>query len=139
MVLLRHLDDNLPIDRCLSPDRICRRCGISRSTLYEAFRHLGGLRTCITARRVDPACGEIRTTAPSQGAVKAAAYKWGFADPRSFSRLVRRRHGMSPGELLGLDIPARSGSSLSTEFGLESTKLGLVSNEPRGGVAYNSL
>ncbi len=103
-VLLRYIDDNLQSDGCLSPDSLCHRYGISRSTLYEAFRDLGGLRSYITARRVDLACREIRATAPSRGAVKAAAYKWGFTDPGHFSRLVRQRHGVAPGELLGLDL-----------------------------------
>lgn len=102
-VLLRHIDENLQSKHCLSPDYICHRFGLSRSTLYDTFRHLGGLRTHITACRVDRACRDLRATSPSRGAVKAAAYKWGFADPGHFSRLVRERHGVPPGELVGLD------------------------------------
>lgn len=112
-VLLRHIDDNLCSDRRLSPNYICHRFGLSRSTLYDAFRQLGGLRTYITARRVDSACRELRATPQSQGAVKAAAYKWGFTDPGHFSRLVRQRHGMPPGELLGLDLHVSSEPSPS--------------------------
>lgn len=79
----------------LTPERLCRDAGISRTGLYRLFEPLGGVAAAIQAerlaqaRRLLEAPGERRSIQQIGEAV-------GFYDPSVFSRAFRRRYGAAP-------------------------------------------
>ncbi|CAO3426652.1 hypothetical protein [Azospirillum endophyticum] len=93
----RHIDANLT-NPDLSPDRLCRALGLSRSALYTLFEPHHGVNRYIQERRLlrirehlcDPAerrrIGEI-------------AFAYGFSSEAHFSRAFRRSFGCSPSEM----------------------------------------
>ncbi|MBK1838741.1 helix-turn-helix domain-containing protein [Azospirillum sp. YIM B02556] len=93
----RHIDANLT-NPDLSPDRLCRALGLSRSALYTLFEPHHGVNRYIQERRLlrirehlcDPAerrrIGEI-------------AFAYGFSSEAHFSRAFRRAFGCSPSEM----------------------------------------
>ncbi|MBX3594673.1 helix-turn-helix domain-containing protein [Sphingomonas sp.] len=90
--------------------RLCRRLGVSRSTLYRVFRDEGGVVAYIRDRRlarVHVLLGDASVREP----VGTLAEAWGFCDAPHFGRLFRARYGMSPGEYRAMRAAMRHDGS----------------------------
>lgn len=83
--------------RDISVEAVAAHVGVSRSYLHRAFRSVFGCApgAYLTDYRLDRASQLLRHSGLSVGAVAASV---GFADPFYFSRLFRRRMGMSPSD-----------------------------------------
>jgi AraC-like DNA-binding protein len=89
----------------LSPARLCRKLGVSRSTLYRAFADQGiGIAEAIDERRF-AAVFERLTVAPPGLAIADVAASCGLYDAANFSRRFRARFGMTPSEARGIAAP----------------------------------
>jgi AraC-like DNA-binding protein len=79
---------------------LCRRLGMSRSSLHRLFEAEGGVQAYIRGRRLeavrrallDPACIEP---------IHALAERFGFSDGPHLSRLFRARYRLSPSDFRG--------------------------------------
>ena len=86
----------------VSIDRVARRLGMSRQTLYRRLKAEGTtFEEVLEAKRRQLA---IRYLAVDRIAVKAAAYRLGFSDPAAFSRAFKRWTGSSPSDFR--EVPA---------------------------------
>lgn len=83
------------------PDRIYRKFGVSRSTLYRMFLPFGGVRKYIQTRRTQRAVLDLTMTPYARGAISKVSDRWGFSSESNFSRAVRQTFGVSPGSLAG--------------------------------------
>lgn len=83
--------------RDISVEAVAAHVGVSRSYLHRAFRAAFGCApgAYLTDYRLDRASQLLRHSTLSVSAVAASA---GFSDPFYFSRLFRRRMGMSPSD-----------------------------------------
>jgi AraC-like DNA-binding protein len=82
-------------DRNLTPEKICRELGISRSRLYRIFEPVGGVANYIRRQRLlktRDALGDSTDGSP----ISSIAEKWGFMDPSTYSRTFRKEFGISP-------------------------------------------
>jgi AraC-like DNA-binding protein len=82
----------------LSPDTICRRIGVSRSSLYRLFHDAGGVAQYIRARRLHATRAALAEAGGARR-VFEIAYEYGFTDAAAFSRSFRKAYGMSPSDL----------------------------------------
>jgi AraC-like DNA-binding protein len=74
---------------------LCRRLGISRSTLHRLFEAEGGVQAYIRERRLEAA--RIALADPGNGEhIYAIAERLGFSDAAHLSRLFRERFDQSP-------------------------------------------
>lgn len=81
----------------LTPERVCRMAGISRSQLYRLFERQGGVARYIQSERLRAACRAL--AAPQSGRdISSIAEDVGFFDPSTFSRAFRQEFGVSPRE-----------------------------------------
>jgi AraC-like DNA-binding protein len=83
-------------DYDLSPERVARQLRISRSNLYRAFEHVGGVARFIQHKRLRMAHAELIASPEKQ--VQEIAYRNGFRLTRDFARAFRREFGVSPRE-----------------------------------------
>lgn len=82
----------------LTPNRLCREAGTSRSALYRLFEPLGGVAATIQMERLAEA--RRRLEDPGEGcSIQQIAEAVGFCDASVFSRAFRRRYGAAPGEV----------------------------------------
>ena len=83
--------------RDISVETVASHVGVSRSYLHRAFRAAFGCApgAYLTDYRLDRASQLLRHSTLSVGAVAASV---GFSDPFYFSRLFRRRMGLSPSD-----------------------------------------
>jgi AraC-like DNA-binding protein len=80
----------------VSIERIARKMGMSRQTLYRRLRAEGTtFEEILDAKRRQLA---IRYLGLDRSSVKGAAYRLGFSDPAAFSRAFKRWTGRSPSE-----------------------------------------
>src|SRR5690606_34639759 len=79
--ILGYIDANLD-DVELSPERIAREFGISRTRLYQLFLGSGGIKRCIRDKRLDAAFRDLCDAA--QPRVIDVAYRRGFSSERQF-------------------------------------------------------
>ena len=87
----------------LSSSRVARALGCSRSTLYRLFsNHETGVAGYIRDLRLDRARTLIEN-APAHIPVADLALQCGIYDTANFSRQFRRRFGIPPSELRGLN------------------------------------
>jgi AraC-like DNA-binding protein len=84
-------------DATLEPDGVARALGLSRSTLYRLFAHLGGVAGYIQARRLARVKALLADRGQTQR-ISDLAYRYGFTDEAHFSRAFRRTYGLSPRE-----------------------------------------
>lgn len=80
----------------LSPERIAQQLRISRSNLYRAFEHVGGVARFIMRTRLRAAHAELLAANDRQ--VQEIAYRYGFKLGSDFARAFRREFGYSPRE-----------------------------------------
>lgn len=83
-------------DPNLDADHICQKFNVSRSSLYRDFAQDGGVGQFIARRRLDRTFYRLLTASSSRGCVQEIAADCGYEDPGYFSRLFRRRFGISP-------------------------------------------
>lgn len=80
-------------DWSLTPEKICKELGISRSRLYRIFEPVGGVSNYIRRQRLL----KTRDALSDSGSpISSIAEKWGFIDPSAYSRTFRKEFGMSP-------------------------------------------
>lgn len=83
----------------LTIERLAETLQVSRRTLYNALKSRG--RTpykIIQQYRLEASCRALKDAAQCRKSVTDIALESGFADPTHFSRLFRRRFGMTPTE-----------------------------------------
>lgn len=82
-------------DPDLSPEKLCRALGVSRSRLYRIFEPAGGISSYIRRQRLLHTRDNLRNGVDRRP-ISAIAEEWGFADASAFSRTFRREFGMTP-------------------------------------------
>jgi AraC-like DNA-binding protein len=81
----------------LSVASLCRRLGVSRSTLHRAFQSDGGIEAYIRNRRLDAVHAALGDTSERRP-IGELADAFGFSDGAHLSRLFRARYAMTPTE-----------------------------------------
>lgn len=84
-------------DANLSPDLLCLRLGVSRSTLYRLFEPNGGIASFIRDRRLNRVQRALRDPLDLRH-IGDIADSVGLTNPISFSRAFKRDLGLTPGE-----------------------------------------
>lgn len=100
---LRAFVDRHICDTALGVEFLCRQFNISRPSLYREFAASGGVANYITQRRLERAYYQLASAPEGYKPIKDIAYGVGFGDPGHFSRLFRRRFGLTPKEAASLD------------------------------------
>ncbi len=85
------------LDQPLDVGTLCRRFGISRSSLYRLFEPLGGIATHIRHRRLIRARQYLLSPAHSHLSIAAIARRCGL-EANTFTRLFNQTYGVSPRE-----------------------------------------
>lgn len=98
----------------LTPARLCRRFGCSRSQLYRLFMPMGGIAGLIRSARLERCRDELMNARPGERIVDVAT-RWGFASQSHFCRLFREAFGMSPGEAMELGRAAGRAAGLAVD------------------------
>jgi len=118
----RHLS-NLDLDSV----HICNEFNMSRSSLYRCFAKTGGVGQYISQRRLERAFYQLLSTQPSRGRIREVAAHCGYDDASYFSRVFRRRFGVSPSNMglkrehsanLSRPILINDGPQLDPQLGL---------------------
>lgn len=123
-------------DPLLTPDKLCRAVGVSRSRLYRMFEPAGGISNYVRRKRLLKT-RDILADSSDRRSISGIAEEWGFTDASTYSRMFKLEFGISPKEArelgwqgvkhatwLTIDQPARGdGDSLSSV--LISNSLGL--------------
>ncbi len=112
---LEQIDRTLK-DSDLTPESLARRIGVSRSTLYNAFREDGGVWQQIRARRLDSAFAALRGRGRSRVSVQQIAYDNGFVSDSHFSRAFLARFGIRPGEVGDMTYAAANHNHASEDM-----------------------
>lgn len=84
-------------DRNLTPDKLCRELGVSRSSLYRAFEPVGGISNYIRRKRL-LRTRDILADSSDHRTIADVAEALGFIDPSGYSRMFRKEFGISPRE-----------------------------------------
>lgn len=79
---------------------LCKEVGMSRSQLYRLLDGEGGVARYIQNKRLEAAYSELRDTANIKS-ISVIAFDLCFPDASSFSRMFRRRFGISPSDVRG--------------------------------------
>ena len=79
----------------LTPERLCREAGMSRSTLYRLLDGEGGVAHYVQRQRLLASRAALADAATAKS-VAAVADEFCFADASSFSRAFRREFGVAP-------------------------------------------
>ena len=82
----------------LGAEKLAARYGVSRSTLYNLFKPLGGVSRYIWGRRLHRAHAEILAVGEAHRNITAIALRLGFNDLSHFSRAFREKFGYRPSE-----------------------------------------
>ncbi|WP_322045880.1 helix-turn-helix domain-containing protein [Paraburkholderia sp. J67] len=83
----------------LSPDRICKDVGISRSRLYRLFEPTGGVMRRIQQQRLIRARDALLDPfGPHRKRIGEVAWRHGFISEKHFSRLFKHTFGCTPSE-----------------------------------------
>lgn len=93
----------------LTPKRICKLVGVSRSQLYRLFEPIGGVATYIQQARLREAYRAL-SDADNRRDIHEVADDLGFFDASTFSRAFRREFGCTPSDVR---IGAMSGARTS--------------------------
>ena len=95
----------------LKPETVAKRLGVSRSTLYNAFKDDGGIWHQIRTRRLDAVFAALRNRRNSRPSIQQIAYDHGFVSDTHFSKAFSSRFGIRPGEVG--DMPVLDGGVLN--------------------------
>jgi AraC-like DNA-binding protein len=87
-----YIDQNLTSDQ-LTSEQICETLALSKSSLYRAFAHAGGITTYIRKRRLEVIHALLNTTTDGLGEISR---QYGFVSAAHFSRAFRKQFGFSP-------------------------------------------
>jgi AraC-like DNA-binding protein len=82
----------------LTPERLCRDAGLSRSALYRLFEPLGGVAKAIKAERLAEARRRLEDSGERRS-IQQIADSVGYCDASVFSRAFRRRYGATASEV----------------------------------------
>jgi AraC-like DNA-binding protein len=81
----------------LTPDAVARALGSSRASLYRVFAARGeSVGAVIWTKRLDHARRLLRSPSHAHLLIAEIAFRCGFADQATFSRMFKRRYGMTP-------------------------------------------
>lgn len=83
---------------------------LSRSSIYELFKPLGGVRHYIQSLRLERAFAELRSERASRVSIGRLAAELGFSSVSSFSRTFRDRWGLSPKDVKAQAIEQLAGN-----------------------------
>ncbi len=92
-----YIDEHLG-RRDLTPEKICRDVGVSRSALYRTFAPLGGVADYIRVRRLEAAHVLLENQA-HDGYISNVASGLGFVSEARFCRLFKARYRYAPRQL----------------------------------------
>lgn len=107
----RHVEDGLA-GGDLSPAAICKALGVSRPTLYRAFKRSGGIVRYVQRRRLEAMHVLLSDPAERRGLAELAQ-DFGFSSHAHFSTAFRRRFGYTPRDLrLGGGSSSTGGAAL---------------------------
>ncbi|MET3794246.1 helix-turn-helix domain-containing protein [Aquamicrobium terrae] len=84
-------------DRDLTPDKLCRAAGVSRSHLYRIFEPAGGVSNYIRRKRLLKTRDALADSADRR-TISNIAEEWGFTNASTYSRMFRAEFGLSPKE-----------------------------------------
>ncbi|GAB3827877.1 helix-turn-helix domain-containing protein [Dactylosporangium cerinum] len=104
-VILASIDAGLG-DPALTPEWLALRHGISLRYLYKLFAaEAESPAEAIITRRLEGARRELAARAGDRTLIATVARRWGFTDPRHFSRRFRSGYGMTPDEWRRRHLP----------------------------------
>jgi len=95
----------------LTPKRLCRLVGMSRSQLYRLFEPMGGVASYIQAERLREAYRALANPDILRG-IHEVAEDLGFFDASAFSRTFRREYGCAPSEVRAAALAGASDTPL---------------------------
>ncbi|UVK47519.1 helix-turn-helix domain-containing protein [Mesorhizobium sp. AR07] len=84
-------------DPDLTPAKLCRAAGISRSRLYRIFEPAGGVANYVRRKRLLKTRDALANSSDRR-TISSIAEAWGFADPSTYSRMFKLEFGVSPKE-----------------------------------------
>lgn len=85
-------------DASLGPADVARAIGVSRARLYAIFEPCGGVAEYIREMRLRRAFADLVAPSRLHRGIADIAYSLGFSDPAHFSRVFKRRYGLSPSD-----------------------------------------
>jgi AraC-like DNA-binding protein len=105
----RVIRDNIRSPR-LTPERIARVAGVSRSALYRMLEAEGGVARHVQHVRLDLVRASLCDPAQANRSIGSLAEECGFYDASAFSRIFRRTYGCTPSDVraaarLGRPVP----------------------------------
>ncbi|MDA0569671.1 helix-turn-helix domain-containing protein [Burkholderia gladioli] len=92
----------------LSPDRICKAMGISRSKLYRLFEPTGGVARLIQHKRLHRARNLLIDPTAKRMRISEVAWRHGFVNEKHFSRLFKEKFGCTPSEVAAREFRRES-------------------------------
>jgi AraC-like DNA-binding protein len=84
-------------DRNLTPDKLCRAVGVSRSRLYRIFEPAGGIANYVRRKRLLKT-RDVLADSSDRRSISIIAEEWGFSDASAYSRMFKLEFGISPKE-----------------------------------------
>ncbi|BCG90072.1 MULTISPECIES: helix-turn-helix domain-containing protein [unclassified Mesorhizobium] len=84
-------------DPDLTPAKLCRAAGISRSRLYRIFEPAGGVANYVRRKRLLKTRDALANSSDRR-TISSIAEAWGFTDPSTYSRMFKLEFGVSPKE-----------------------------------------
>lgn len=110
-------------DPNLTPEKLCRAVGVSRSRLYRIFEPAGGISNYVRRKRLLKTRDALADSLDRRS-ISGIAEAWGFTDASAYSRMFKSEFGMSPKEArelgwqgvrhatwLNIDLPVANGSN----------------------------
>ena len=93
----RHLDDPE-----LSTKRVAAACGITERHLHRLFQRADMTAAAwVRRQRLDRCRRDLRASGTAHLSITQIAYRWGFGDSSSFSKIFKREFAISPREYRG--------------------------------------
>ena len=93
----RYIRKNLSTST-LSPEKIARHFGISRTRLYEILEPVGGIANYQRHLRLQRCLADLQNPLHANLQISEIAYRWGFNNLATFNRNFRKAFEMTPGE-----------------------------------------
>jgi AraC-like DNA-binding protein len=131
----RVIRDNIRSTR-LTPERIARAAGVSRSALYRMLEAEGGVARHVRQVRLALMYATLSDPAQASRSISSLAEEYGFHDASAFSRIFRRAYGCAPGDvraaaLVGRPMPQATAPGFSDNEGGGTIAALLRGNRPR--------